>query len=195
MARRIYGKKTVLDGITFDSEMESKYYVHLKELGEVIQNLEIHKSFILQEAFTDSTGEKHRAITYAPDFIYYDTRDELWHYVDTKGYLDDMSKLIWKLFIKKMDSDEELKDKNKKYSIIKYSKTTGFVDYKDYKKLMASSRKKAITEKNEAVKAKEQMKKDLITIKTLREKPTALTKLQSERLEKLTEKYKDYIIE
>lgn len=46
----------------------------------------------------------------------------------------------------------------------------------------------------EEAKEKKQMEKDLVTIKTLREKETPLTKLQAEKLETLTEKYKEYII-
>lgn len=190
---RIYGKKTIVDGITFDSEMESKYYLYLKEQGDVIQNLEIHKSFELQEAFKDSEGNRHQAITYAPDFIFYDTRDNYWYYVDTKGYLDDMSRLIWKLFVKHIEDNETDSERKKKFQIIKYSKTTGFVEYKDYKRLMASARRKATLEKNEAIKEKEQLEKDLMTIKKLKEKPTALTKLQAKKLEELLEKHKELI--
>lgn len=92
----MYGKKTEVDGIVFDSELESKYYLHLKELGlgEVIMDLETHKSFRLQEQFTDMDGNVHKEITYAPDFVYFDKRDDTYYYVDTKGYLDDMSRLI-----------------------------------------------------------------------------------------------------
>ena len=190
---RIYGKKTIVDGITFDSEMESKYYLHLKEQGDVIKYLEIHKSFTLQEAFTDSEGNKHQAITYAPDFIFYDTRDKHWYYVDTKGHLDDMSRLVWKLFVKHIETTETDQNRKKKYQIVKYSKTTGFVEYKDYKRLMASARRKATLEKNEAVAAKNQLEKDLMTIKKLREKETPLTQLQTKKLAELEEKHKDLI--
>lgn len=190
---RIFGKKTIVDGITFDSEMESKYYLHLKEQGYVIKYLEIHKSFTLQESFTDSEGNKHQAITYAPDFIFYDTRDEHWYYVDTKGYLDDMSRLLWKLFVKHIETTETDPNRKKKYQIVKYSKTTGFVNYKDYKRLMASARRKATLEKNEAVAAKNQLEKDLMTIKKLREKETPLTQLQTKKLAELEEKHKDLI--
>lgn len=90
--------------------------------------------------------------------------------------------------------DNNTEGKPMRFQIMKHSVRTGWVDYDEYKKLMASARRKATIEKNNAIKAKEQMKKDLKTIKTLREKPTALTKLQAEKLEMLTEKYKDYII-
>jgi hypothetical protein len=89
-----------------------------------------------------------------------------------------------------MDSE---KYHNSKFSIIKYSKTTGFVDLKDYKKTMARAKTKAIQEKKEAIKQKERMEKDLKLLKKLKEKETPLTKLQQEKLALLIEVYKDFI--
>lgn len=192
MSRRIYGKKTKVDGITFDSELEAKYYLHLKDKGDKIQHLSIHESFTLQEAFTDQWGNKHKEITYAPDFIYLNKEDDIWYYVDTKGYLDDMSRLVWKLFVKHV-LENNPEEKKIKFQIIKHSKTTGFVEYHEYKKLMASARRKATAAKNAAIAAKENLKKELKTIKKLREKSTPLTELQTRKLAELEEKHKELI--
>ena len=113
--------------------------------------------------------------------------------MDVKDYLDDKSALIWKLFVKYiMDLNLPIY-KDAVFSIIKYSKTTGFVDLKDYKKAMAKAKARAIQEKNEALKEKAQMEKDLKTIKKLRDKETPLTKIQTEKLAILEEEYKEFI--
>ena len=47
-------KKTIVDGIKFDSEMESHYYIylkHLKEIGEVVD-------FVLQPHLSATRGVK-----------------------------------------------------------------------------------------------------------------------------------------
>lgn len=44
-------KKTIVDGIKFDSEMESHYYIYLKqlkEIGEVIDFI-LQPTYLLQE--------------------------------------------------------------------------------------------------------------------------------------------------
>ena len=44
-------KKTIVDGIKFDSEMESHYYIYLKqlkEIGEVVDFI-LHPTYLLQE--------------------------------------------------------------------------------------------------------------------------------------------------
>lgn len=191
--RRIFGKKTVVDGITFDSEIEAKYYEYLKGRGTSIKHLEIHKTFTLQERFIDDHKNIYKEIKYSPDFIYYDEEDKSYHFIDVKGYLDDKSALIWKMFVKYIiDLNLEIYN-GAVFSIVKYSKTTGFVDLKDYKKAMAKAKARAIQEKNEAVKEKEQMEKDLKTIKKLRDKETPLTDLQKEKLKILEDKYKEFI--
>ena len=81
-----YGaKKTVLDGITFDSKMESRYYALLKILqraGEVA-DIELQPKFELLPRFK-KYGRTFSAITYKPDFLvrYTDGREEL---IDVKG--------------------------------------------------------------------------------------------------------------
>lgn len=191
--RRIFGKKTILNGITFDSEIEAKYYEYLKDRGDSIKNIEIHKSFTLQEKFVDKHKNIYKEIKYSPDFIYYDEEDKIYHFIDVKGFFSEESRILWKLFVKYIIDLDIPMYRNAKFSIIKYSKTTGFVDFKDYKKAMASARTKAIQEKNEAVKEKDQMEKELKVIKKLKDKESPLTKIQREKLEELQEKYKELI--
>lgn len=68
-----YGnKKTVRNGITFDSQKEAARYDALMLLlaaGE-IKDLRLQPEFTLQEAFTTPDGERVRAVRYRADFLY-----------------------------------------------------------------------------------------------------------------------------
>ena len=68
-----YGnRKTVRNGITFDSQKEAARYDELMILlwsGE-IKDLKLQPEFTLQEAFTTPLGERVRAIKYRADFFY-----------------------------------------------------------------------------------------------------------------------------
>jgi hypothetical protein len=56
---KIKHKKTVVDGITFDSKMESDYYIKCKDDLEagVITNIELQPGYVLQEKFIKVNGE------------------------------------------------------------------------------------------------------------------------------------------
>lgn len=90
-------KKTTIDGIEFHSQMEARYYQHLKTLiekGEVLE-VELQPSFLLQERFTKNK-KTFRPITYTADFkVTYIDRTEI---VDVKGRKDESFKLRHKLF-------------------------------------------------------------------------------------------------
>ena len=76
MIRRAKGSKfgaikTEIDGVKFDSKVESKYYLHLKDLesqGELSQ-LDCQPTFTLMEGFRRN-GVKIRDIIYKSDFKY-----------------------------------------------------------------------------------------------------------------------------
>ncbi len=96
-----YGNiKTTIDGILFDSRLESRFYEHLKELkakGE-IKEFELQKRFVLLEAF-EKNSEKFRKIEYVADFVVYH-HDGLMEVLDTKGVETDVFKIKRKLFEK-----------------------------------------------------------------------------------------------
>ena len=73
---KYHNKKTVIDSIKFDSKKEAKRYEELLllEQSHQIENLELQKEFVLQEAFVNVEGEKRRAIKYVADFVYFDLR-------------------------------------------------------------------------------------------------------------------------
>ena len=97
-----YGaKKVTIDGITFDSKAEGRYYEHLQKLKKtgVVEDFEMQKVFTLLDKFAHpQTGKTVRAVTYRADFeVYYsDGRVEV---VDIKGFITDVFKIKAKLFM------------------------------------------------------------------------------------------------
>lgn len=77
--------KVKIDGIKFDSKMEAKRYLQLKELEKAgeIRNLRLQESFELQPKFKDKDGKTIRAITYIADFVYEQDGETIVE--DTKG--------------------------------------------------------------------------------------------------------------
>lgn len=112
MTPRQRSRKVTVFNITFDSQTEANRYLELRALEErgEIANLRVQPKYILQPEFTMANGEKVRAITYTPDFVYY--KDGSAHIEDVKG---------WKLDRKTgkrtpiIQDDAELKIKMLKY--------------------------------------------------------------------------------
>ncbi len=81
-------KKTILDGITFDSKKEAKRYAELKLLLKTgqITDLELQREFILLPSQKGENGKvKERAVKYKADFVYKDKNGKLF-VEDTKGF-------------------------------------------------------------------------------------------------------------
>ena len=101
-------KKTVVDGITFDSKKESLRYLELKrkqELGQ-ISNLELQPSFELQEKFKRD-GKTYRPITYIADFKYVEDGKVIVE--DVKSYFtakNDLYKMKKKMLLYKYEGFE-----------------------------------------------------------------------------------------
>jgi len=97
-----YGaKKVTIDGITFDSKAEGRYYEHLQKLKKsgLVEDFSMQKPFTLLDRFAHpQTGRIVRAITYKADFevIYTDGRIEV---VDIKGFLTPEFKIKAKMFM------------------------------------------------------------------------------------------------
>ena len=93
-----YGaKKTVVDGIKFDSKCEAERYGQLKLLEKAgeISGIELQVKEILQEGFKGSDGKKVRAIHYVADFRYREGDNIIIE--DAKGIETDVFKLKWKM--------------------------------------------------------------------------------------------------
>ena len=68
---KYFNKKTVVDGIQFDSKLEANRYCELKLLeksGE-IKDLKLQPKFLLQESFKKN-GKTYRKVEYIADFTY-----------------------------------------------------------------------------------------------------------------------------
>ena len=94
-------KKVTIDGITFSSRVEGRYYEHLLDLMHdgVVESFEMQKPYTLLDKFPHpKTGKTIRAIKYVPDFevIYTDGRVEV---VDVKGMQTDVFRMKCKLFM------------------------------------------------------------------------------------------------
>lgn len=91
-------KKTVIDGITFDSKKEAEYYCKLKILKKAgeIKEFGIQPKYELQPTFRKN-GKTHRSITYIADFII-TNNDGTTDIVDVKGFETDVFKIKQKLF-------------------------------------------------------------------------------------------------
>ena len=92
-------KKTIVDGIKFDSEMESHYYIYLKQLKEIgeIVDFVLQPTYLLQEGF-NLNGKRIRPITYKADFkvIYKDGHEEV---IDVKGKITEEFKIKRKMLL------------------------------------------------------------------------------------------------
>lgn len=106
MAHKYHAKKTVIDGITFDSKKEAMRYKELKALERVgkIDMLELQPRFELQESFKHE-GKTIRKIEYVADFIYRDLSTLELVVEDVKGVKTDVYKLKKKLFLKHYGSE------------------------------------------------------------------------------------------
>lgn len=94
-------RKTVVDGITFDSKKEAKRYEELKKMEQegLIQGLELQVPFELVPSFTiviDGKKKKRRNMKYIADFVYYENGNKVVE--DVKGRKTDVYKLKKKLF-------------------------------------------------------------------------------------------------
>ena len=83
--RKYHNKKTMFDGIKFDSKKESQYYAILKVLEKAgkIRDLKLQVPFVLIETFKVD-DRTYRKTKYIADFTYYDDKDKL-HVIDVKG--------------------------------------------------------------------------------------------------------------
>ncbi|MEK4029324.1 DUF1064 domain-containing protein [Pseudobacillus sp. FSL P4-0506] len=90
-----------MDGITFDSKAEAKYYEHLKRLqtNDQILFFRTQPRYLLQEAFTKN-GIMHRKIEYVADFEVHRKNGSI-EVVDIKGVETEVFKVKRKLFEKR----------------------------------------------------------------------------------------------
>ncbi|MDT2766527.1 DUF1064 domain-containing protein [Lactococcus raffinolactis] len=89
-----YGaKKTVIDGIEFDSKAEALYY----QLHKHDKGMKMQEKFVLMDKFK-LNGKAYREIAYKPDFTFYDDQGNLIKVVDVKGIMTPEFRIKSKLF-------------------------------------------------------------------------------------------------
>lgn len=100
--RKYRSRKTVVDGIKFDSKAEAERYKELRlmEKASIIKDLDLQPEFLLQDKFKYK-GKTERAIKYIADFKYYDVSKEVYVVEDVKGVETEAFKIKRKLFLKK----------------------------------------------------------------------------------------------
>ena len=130
-------KKTIVDGITFDSRDESLYYEALKDLKSkgLIKDYELQPKYLLQEGFIKD-NKKYRAIYYIADFRVINN-DGSSYLVDIKGMLTTEFKIKMKLFNYKYP-DIELRLISRS---LKWGDKYGFIDYYELQKIRKQNKK------------------------------------------------------
>lgn len=93
-------KKTVVDGITFDSRKEADRYLVLKGMEDdgTIEGLRRQVRYELVPAF-DVDGRHYRPVYYVADFVYVENGKEVVE--DVKGMRTDVYRLKSKLFARR----------------------------------------------------------------------------------------------
>lgn len=97
---KYHAKKTVVDGITFDSRREADRYLVLKSMEEdgSIADLRRQVRYELVPAF-DVDGRHYRPVCYVADFVY--VEDGKTVVEDVKGMRTDVYRLKSKLFARR----------------------------------------------------------------------------------------------
>lgn len=99
---KYHAKKTVVDGITFDSRREAYRYLVLKNMEEegAIEDLRRQVRYELVPAF-DVDGRHYRPVFYVADFVYIDKETGEEVVEDVKGMRTDVYRLKSKLFARR----------------------------------------------------------------------------------------------
>lgn len=96
MKSKYHARKTVVDGIEFDSAKEAKRYTRLRVLEKAgeIQGLRLQVPFEILPSF-ECDGVKYRGMKYVADFVYYRNGKQVVE--DCKGFKTAEYKLKKKL--------------------------------------------------------------------------------------------------
>lgn len=96
---KYHSKKTIIDGIEFDSKKESMRYQELKLLERAgkIRDLKLQPEYELIPKFKKN-NKTYRKTIYKADFSYFDIESNKYITEDVKGFKTDVYKLKKKLF-------------------------------------------------------------------------------------------------
>lgn len=130
-----YGnQKTFIDGYKFDSQLESKFYEHLKKLvaDGTIKSFDMQVPFEIIPKYTSPSGKTIRATKYVADFVVYN-HDGTWEVYDPKGVETDVFKIKRKLF--------ELKYNKHLYCVTHKPTYGGWIELSEYEAKKKAKRK------------------------------------------------------
>lgn len=125
-ANKYGARKTQMDGITFDSRAEAKYYEQLKwlKMSKQIKDFKLQPRFLLQEAFKKN-DKTFRKIEYIADFEV--------HNLDGSIEIIDIKGVETKEFAIKRKLYERLYETPLK--VLKLDEALGFIELDELKKL------------------------------------------------------------
>lgn len=130
-------EKIVVDGITFDSKDEAKYYQYLLKLKakDKIINFERQPVYELIPKFKKH-DKSYRRTTYTPDFLIYHNDGSL-ELIDVKGYSTQQGELRKKLF------DYKFPDVKLTWVArsLKFGNADGWIDYSELQKKRRENKK------------------------------------------------------
>jgi hypothetical protein len=134
MTKNKYGaRKVMVDGITFDSVAEGKYYLQLKWLKQAkqIKDFKLQPRFLLLESYKKN-GKTVRKTEYVADFEIHNL-DGTIEIVDVKGVETPIFKLKKKMFEARYDYS---------LKVVTLDETHGWIELEKLKKLKAKPKKK-----------------------------------------------------
>lgn len=93
-------EKRMAYGRVFDSKVEMEMYLILKamEVEGSVSDVQLQRTFLLQEKYITANKKKVSSISYVCDFYFYDKVQRRYRVVDCKGMKTDAFRLKEKLF-------------------------------------------------------------------------------------------------
>lgn len=139
MSNKYGARKTVVDGITFDSKAEAKYYEQLKWLkqSKQIKDFSLQLRFELQESFKKQ-DKTFRKIEYIADFEITNL-DGSKEVIDIKGMETKEFAIKRKLYERKFDTP---------LKVIAFDRSLGFIELDKLKKLKRKAGKSTVKRAN-----------------------------------------------
>lgn len=104
---KYHNRKTVVNGIKFDSRHEADVYcqLFLLERAGKIKDLRLQVPFVLQDKFTFQ-GKVILPIKYVADFVFID-EEGVEHIIDAKGMRTEVYKIKRKMFLNRYQKNIE----------------------------------------------------------------------------------------
>src|SRR3990167_8364851 len=95
MRSKFGNRKTIMDGIRFDSQKEAAQYAKLRILQKngQIGDLKVHPSYLIQEGFSYYEGSNLRPVYYEADFEFQEKGTGTRIIQDVKGFKPPVYKL------------------------------------------------------------------------------------------------------